>query len=71
MATVIVFEFGMFVAMGAVGTMAGVPDGNAPPACGLGISTGAMKTDVGVACTVLLEAQLEINSAHRNRMKKC
>ena len=70
METFKVFEFGMFVTMGVDGEMAGVPEDSASPACGLGISTIAMKGGTGVACAVLVEAQLENNSAHKDKTKR-
>jgi len=65
MATVMVFAFGIKVAVGAI------KKGDVScPGSGLGISTGAMKGGTGVACTMLPGIQLENNSAHRDRIKK-
>jgi hypothetical protein len=60
----------MFVTIGVGGEMAGVPEGNASPDPGLGMSTTAMKTEVGVACIVLSGLQLENNSVHKIRTKE-
>lgn len=71
MATLMTFASGKYVAVGMAGKAGWGAEGVvAPPSCGLGMSTTAMKGRVGVTGAALLDAQPENSSTHKDRMKK-